>query len=1166
MKRIQASHQSLPLYVALLAILVTSSSSILFAQETEQTGPATINQSLIQKANDNGFIRVIIRLNADYKAEGQMQNQQQIGAQRANITGQRNSLNKKLLDQGARIKRVFRYIPHLVAEVDAQTLEQMRLMPEVLAVYEDIAQPPLLNTSNNVIRTPTAWDAGYSGEGQTIAIIDTGVDKNHAWFSTGGNKVVSEACYSSNVTGASNSACPNGLDIQTGNGAGVHCDGVGYGSGVASSCNHGTHVAGISAGNPGTGIHFGVARDANIIAIQVFSYFPGYCNNGTDCLLAWNSDMAAGLERVYDLRNSFDISSANMSIGGGQYFSTCDGAVSSVLVDAINNLRAAGIATAVAAGNDGYTSSIGSPACISGAISVGATDDNDDIASFSNNTDFLSLLAPGVSITSSVPGGSGGSATSNYNGTSMAAPHVAGAWAVLKQRNPTLSVSEALNALRTTGTLILDQRIGGSSTIPRIDIGRAYNIIFTDDFETDKGWITNPFSVDLATAGTWERANPEDTLIQSGTAVSDNFDLVSGPLAGANDGDHDIDSGSTTIRSPTIDLAGNLSNIDLSFYYYFSHSNDATPDDYFRVSIEGNVSGTSILYEDTGTNSQVDATWVQKTLNLDSFAGETINIIFEAADESGESIVEAAVDDVLIVADQSAVPNIAPLVDAGPAQSIILPNDATLNGTVSDDGLPASPGSVTTTWSQISGPGTVAFGSATNVDTTASFSAEGSYVLRLTANDGALSNFGDMTVTVSPPTNIAPLVDAGPAQSIILPNDATLNGTASDDGLPASPGSVTTTWSQISGPGTVAFGSASNVGTTASFSAAGSYVLRLTANDGALSSFSDVTVTVNPAPTNNIAPSVDAGVDQSIALPDSVTLNAVVSDDGLPASPGSVTTTWSQISGPGTVAFGSASNVDTTASFSAAGSYVLRLTANDGDLSSFSDVTVTVSPAPLTNIAPSVDAGADQSISLPDNSVTLNGTVSDDGLPASPGSVTTTWSQISGPGTVAFGSASNVDTTASFSAAGSYVLRLTATDGALSNFSEMTVTVSPEPPSTGLVMEVGEATGVGSSWQTITLANTYASMVVVATVEYPSIASLPAVSRIRNAAGNSFDLRVQNPSETNLSGYSVHYFVVEEGLYNQADHGVDMEAVKVVGSSTSGKKQLDNFRNPFLSR
>ena len=123
MKRIQASHQSLPFYVALLAILVTSSSSILFAQETEQTGPATINQSLIQKANDNGFIRVIIRLNADYKAEGQMQNQQQIGAQRANITGQRNSLNKKLLDQGARIKYQFKHIPHLVVEVDAQTLD-----------------------------------------------------------------------------------------------------------------------------------------------------------------------------------------------------------------------------------------------------------------------------------------------------------------------------------------------------------------------------------------------------------------------------------------------------------------------------------------------------------------------------------------------------------------------------------------------------------------------------------------------------------------------------------------------------------------------------------------------------------------------------------------------------------------------------------------------------------------------------------------------------------------------------------------------------------------------------------------------------------------------------------------------------------------------------------
>ena len=192
--------------------------------------------------------------------------------------------------------------------------------------------------------------------------------------------------------------------------------------------------------------------------------------------------------------------------------------------------------------------------------------------------------------------------------------------------------------------------------------------------------------------------------------------------------------------------------------------------------------------------------------------------------------------------------NQPPVVDAGPDQTITLPSSANLNGTVTDDGLPNPPGTVTTTWSEVSGPGPATFGNASAVDTTASFSASGTYVLRLTADDSALQSSDDLTVTVNPASqNQPPTVNAGPDQTVILPNSATLSGTASDDGLPNPPGTVTTTWSQFSGPGTVTFGDASSLSTTASFSASGTYVLRLTADDSALQSSDDLTVTVNPA-------------------------------------------------------------------------------------------------------------------------------------------------------------------------------------------------------------------------------------------------------------------------------------------------------------------------------
>ena len=128
------------------------------------------------------------------------------------------------------------------------------------------------------------------------------------------------------------------------------------------------------------------------------------------------------------------------------------------------------------------------PACISTAVSVGAVNsragyDNtcknwlimgtstvDKISCYSNSTSFLSLLAPGSQINSSIPGG--GFAT--WNGTSMAAPHVAGAWAVYKQKYPTASVATALAAFQQTGVSILDPR--NNITKPRINLSNALSL------------------------------------------------------------------------------------------------------------------------------------------------------------------------------------------------------------------------------------------------------------------------------------------------------------------------------------------------------------------------------------------------------------------------------------------------------------------------------------------------------------------------------------------------------------------------------------------------------------------------------------------------------------------------------------------------------------------
>jgi hypothetical protein len=222
-------------------------------------------------------------------------------------------------------------------------------------------------------------------------------------------------------------------------------------------CDHGTHVAAIALGRgaPNTGI----APQANLMAIQVFSRIDRVSICGLSepiCVRVYDSDLVRALEHVYSLRTNLNIAAANMSLGSFDlYTGACD-TRNAALTTIIAQLRAVNIATVAAAGNNGNSTALSSPACIGSTISVGATTGSDAVATFSNSSALLMLLAPGENIAAALPGNQYGV----RSGTSMAAPHVAGAWALLRERFPANNVTQNATVLRTTGVPITDPRNG----------------------------------------------------------------------------------------------------------------------------------------------------------------------------------------------------------------------------------------------------------------------------------------------------------------------------------------------------------------------------------------------------------------------------------------------------------------------------------------------------------------------------------------------------------------------------------------------------------------------------------------------------------------------------------------------------------------------------------
>jgi subtilisin family serine protease len=320
----------------------------------------------------------------------------------------------------------------IVVGADTLTLEALRAHPLVVDAWPETLSETQDLESFRLIQQPAALDAGFSGNGASVAVLDTGLDYRSSEFGT---------C---SAPGAAGCAVAFVRDFAPDDAA-------------LDANGHGTNVAGIVRG---------MAPRARVIGLDVF--------NGSG---ASSADIISAMNWVIANRATYNIVAMNLSLGGGRSTTTCP---TDVFATPVASARAAGVLSVIASGNNASTTAISSPACAPEAISVGAVYDSagtglqssvctdrssasDQVACFSNSAAFLSLVAPGTFVTA---------AGITMTGTSQATPHVAGAVALLASRFPNDTASTRASRLLSGATMVRDARNG--ITRPRLTLGAGF--------------------------------------------------------------------------------------------------------------------------------------------------------------------------------------------------------------------------------------------------------------------------------------------------------------------------------------------------------------------------------------------------------------------------------------------------------------------------------------------------------------------------------------------------------------------------------------------------------------------------------------------------------------------------------------------------------------------
>jgi hypothetical protein len=337
------------------------------------------------------------------------------------------------------------------------------------------------------------------------------------------------------------------------------------------------------------------------------------------------------------------------------------------------------------------------------------------------------------------------------------------------------------------------------------------------------------------------------------------------------------------------------------------------------------------------------------------------------------------------------------------------------------------------TWSQVSGPGTVTFGVATALSTTATADAYGTYVVRWTEENNACSDFDEVTINYYE----SPVSDAGSggdacSQSFLFS---------------AVPSVGSGTWTQESGPGVTVFNNDNSPNATGTVNVYGTYVYRWTELNGVCSDFAEVTVNYYAPPTASIT----LGGGDVCGLSQNVTAVLSTGTGG----------TWSQVSGPGTVTFGVATALSTTATADAYGTYVVRWTEENNVCSDFDEVTINYYESPVSDAGSGGDACSQSFL-----------------FSAVPSVGSGTWTQESGPGVTVFNNDNSPNATGTVNVYGTYVYRWTELNGVCSDFAEVTVNYYA-PPTASITLGGGDvcglsqnvtaalSTGTGGTWSQV---------------------------------------------------------------------------------------------------
>ncbi|NQV09364.1 S8 family serine peptidase, partial [Candidatus Woesearchaeota archaeon] len=404
------------------------------------------DSKIINLLESDGKANVIVMLNDDsnIKITGSKKERLVKLTQRSEVfLNSQESIFTNFVENEFKLKNQFLVINGFSGEIDYVGFNKMKNNPKLKYIYLNEISYPELYESTQIIKAKDVWDLGVEGNGQTVCVIDTGVDYSHENLGD---------CSEAEFLSGNCDKVIGGYDYYYNDSNPMDEDG------------HGTGVAGIVAAE---GSISGVAPEAKLVALKVCNEF-GSCD--TDAQIK-------AFEWCIFNSSKLNISVITMSLGGQtKYTSYCN---SDPRAEVINTAIREGISVIKSSGNNGWTDGVTAPGCVENITVVGATDKNDNIWSGGNRWEFLDLLAPGVMITSANLGGG----TLSGTGTSYSAPHVAGTVALLHEIDSASTPFEIEGKLKQTGESIYDS--GSGFYFPRINVLNAFGAIDWPTFHHD---------------------------------------------------------------------------------------------------------------------------------------------------------------------------------------------------------------------------------------------------------------------------------------------------------------------------------------------------------------------------------------------------------------------------------------------------------------------------------------------------------------------------------------------------------------------------------------------------------------------------------------------------------------------------------------------------------